>query len=84
MPRTSHSSYPFIVISGLGSFFCPTKGFINAFLRRLTCNTLWILMRGGNSSRYKYPIYSKILKRPAAYKLNLKLGWSVYQPLYDI
>ena len=74
MPRTSHSSYPFIVIGGLRSFSYPGKGFIGAFLRRLTCSTLWILTCGGSFNRYKYPIYSKILNRPAAYKLNLRLG----------
>ena len=74
MPRTSHFSYPFIIISGLGFFFYPGKGFIGAFLRRLIYNTLWILIYGGNSSRYKYLTYFKILNGPAAYKLNLRLG----------
>ena len=35
MPRTSHFSYPFIVIGGLEFFFYPGKGFIGVFLRRL-------------------------------------------------
>ena len=66
MPCTSHFSCLFIIISGLGSSFYPGKGFIRAFLRRLACNTLWILICGGNSSRYKYPTYFKILKGLAA------------------
>ena len=83
MPRTSHFSCPFIVISDLRSSFCPGKGFIGTFLRRLVCNTLWILMCGGSSNRYKYFIYFKILKGPAACRLSLRLGWSVCQPLRD-
>ena len=81
MPRTSHSSYPFIITGGLGSSYYPGKGFIGAFLRRLTYSTSWILTCGGNSNRYKYPTCSKILKEPAAYRLNLGLSRSVYQPL---
>ena len=84
MPRTSHFSYPSIVISGLGSFFYPGKGFINVFLRRSAYSTSWILTYGGNFNQYKFPTYSKILKRPAAYKLNLRLDWSVCQPLRNI
>ena len=84
MPRTSHSSYPFIVISGLRSFSYPGKGFIGVFLRRLACSTLWILMCGGSSSRYEYPTCFKILKRPAACRLSLGLGRSVCQPLCDM
>ena len=81
MPRTSYSSYPFIITGGLRSFFYPGKGFIGTFLRLLACNTLWILIYSGNFNRYKYPTYFKILKRPAIYKLNLRLGRLVYQPL---
>ena len=84
MPRTSHSSYPFIIRGGLTSFFYPDKGFIGIFLRRLACNTLWILMYSGNSSRYKYFTYSKILKRPVVYRLNLRFGRSVCQLLRDM
>ena len=83
MPRTSHFSCHSIVIGGLGSSSYPGKGFIGAFLRRLACSTLWILMCGGSSSRYEYPICSKILKRPAVCKLSLGLGRLVYQPLRD-
>ena len=83
MPRTSHSSCPFIIIGGLGSFSYPGKGFIGAFLKRLMCSTSWILMCGGNSSRYEYPICSKILNGPAVCRLNLGFGWSVCQPLRD-
>ena len=83
MPRTSHFSCPFIVTGGSGSFSCSGKGFIGAFFRRLTCSTSWILTCGGNSSRYEYPTCSKILKGPAAYRLNLRLSWSVCQPLRD-
>ena len=78
MPRTSHSSYPFIVISGLGFFFWPGKGFISAFFRRLVCSMLWILIYGGNFSRYECPTYSKILKGLAACRLSLRLGRLVY------
>ena len=83
MPRTSHSSCPFIVIGGLGSFSYPGRGFIGVFLRRSACNTLWILMCGGSSSWYEYLIYSKILNGPAACRLSLGLGWLVCQPLRD-
>ena len=81
MPRTSHFSYPFIIIGGLRSFSYPGKGFIGAFLKRLVCSTLWILTCGGNSSRYEYPTCFKILNRPAACRLSLRFGRSVYQPL---
>ena len=81
MPRTFYFSYPFIIIGDLGSFFYPGKGFINVFFRRLVYSTLWILICGGNSSQYKCPTYFKILKRPAAYKLSLRLSRLVYQPL---
>ena len=81
MPRTSYSSCPSIVISGLRSFSYSNKGFIGAFLRRLACSMLWILMYGGNSSRYQYPTYFKILKGPAAYRLSFRLNRLIYQPL---
>ena len=84
MPRTSYSSCPSIVTGGLGSFSWPGKGFIEAFLRRLACSTLWILTCGGNSSRYEYPTCSKILKGPAACRSSLRLGRSVCQPLRDM
>ena len=83
MPRTSYFSCPSIVIGGLRSFSCPGKGFIGVFLRRSACSISWILICGGNSSRYECPTYSKILKRPATYRLNLGLGWLVYQPLHN-
>ena len=78
MPHTSHFSCLFNIIGGLGFFSYPNKGFIGVFFKRLACSTLWILMCGGNSSRYKYPTYSKILNGPAICRLNLRLGWSVY------
>ena len=81
MPRTSHFSCPFTVIGGLRSFFYPGKGFIGAFLRRSACSTSWILICGGSFNRYEYPTCSKILNRPVIYRLSLRLGRLVYQPL---
>ena len=78
MPRTSYFSYPFIIIGGSRSFLYPGRGFISAFFKRLVCSTLWILMCGGSSSRYKCLIYFKILNGPVTCRLSLRLGWLVY------